>query len=418
MHDTTTLYGDRNERAGDAEARLREPRIKLVGAAKKYGSTIAVYPLDLEVKQGEFVVILGPSGCGKTTTLRMMAGLEKPTQGEIYIAGKNVTNLDAGERDVAFVFQMFSLYPHMTVLENVAFPMRAQGLPTYEAQRRAGDMLRRLGIESLASMRPRKLSGGDQQRVGLARALVRQPRVFLMDEPMGALDGGLREEVRETLRAVHNHAKATTVFVTHDQSEAMSLADRIAVMQGGKLIQFDTPRNIYDNPANLFVADFVGSPGMNILSARRNGDLVDLLGIPIQLRLAAERSEEKNTSSLQSQSPLTHADLQSECYLGIRPQNVVITEDGAPGRVEHTQVLGSYNLLSVRFGEILIKAWLPAGIRFGEGERVGVSFLSAGCRWFTKGKAESGRNFSAESAAETGLALPWRTLEVKCLPLV
>ena len=400
MKDTTPLYGARPEVEENA------PRIQLMGAAKKYGSTVAVYPLDLEIKKGEFVVILGPSGCGKTTTLRMMAGLEMPTQGEVFLAGKNVTNLKADKRDVAFVFQMFSLYSHMTVIENVAFPMRAQGLPVYEAQRRASDMLRKLGIERLAPLRPRKLSGGDQQRVGLARALVRQPTAFFMDEPMGALDGGLREEVRETLRAVHNHSGATTVFVTHDQSEAMSLADRIAVMRDGRLIQYDTPRNIYDSPADLFVADFVGSPGMNILAVRRQGEIIELAGIPIRFRVAAEHGQEKNPAANFAVNDHRESSQSStDCFLGIRPQNVVITEEGAQGRVEHTQILGSYNLLSVRFGDIVIKAWLPAGIRFGEGESVGVNFLMAGCRWFSK-----------PSETDYGLALPWRTLEVACPP--
>lgn len=368
---------------------VSESRIKLAGAAKKYGPTIAVYPLDLEVKIGEFVVLLGPSGCGKTTSLRMIAGLEKPSQGEILIAGKNVTKLKPGERDVAFVFQLFSLYPHMNVLENVAFPMRAQGLPVFESKRRAREMLRRLGIEHLALFHPARLSGGDQQRVGLARALVREPKAFLMDEPLGTLDGGLREETREILRSIHNQAGATTLFVTHDQAEAMSLADRIAVMRDGRLLQYDHPRTVYEYPADLFVADFVGSPGMNILKGRRNGQNVTLNGLDISARV----------TDSEDLFGLEEAAAEGACFLGVRPQNVMISETGARCIVEHTEVFGSYNLLSLRYQQGFLKAWLPAGIRFREGETVGVNFLSSGCRWFS---------------TESGKALAWRTLEVTC----
>lgn len=371
------------------------PRIRLEGVARKFGGNIAVYPTDLSVEPGEFVVILGPSGSGKTTTLRMIAGLERPSQGRIHINGRDVTALRPGDRDIAFVFQLFSLYPHLTVKENVAFTMLAQGLPATEAKRRAGDMLRRLGLEALADMLPRALSGGDQQRVGLARALVRSPQAFLMDEPLGTLDGALREEMRETLRAIHNRSGATTLFVTHDQEEAMGLADRIAVMREGRVVQFDHPRNIYDSPADLFVADFVGSPGMNILRARRQGEWAALAGLDLLLRVA-EAGDGEGLTANSAQG--------GECRLGVRPENVILSETGAPCVVEHTLSLGSYNLLSLRMGggEGYLKAWLPPGIRFGEGETVRVSFMPSGCRWFDGGAP--------------GASLPWRTLEVQCRP--
>ncbi|MDB5102975.1 MAG: ugpC [Fibrobacteres bacterium] len=369
-----------------------QDRIRLEGVARKFGATIAVYPTDLAVAPGEFVVILGPSGCGKTTTLRMIAGLERPSQGSIHINGKDVTRLRAGERDIAFVFQMFSLYPHMTVKENVAFTMLAQGLPATEAGRRAVDMLRRLGLERLAEARPGALSGGDQQRVALARALVRSPQAFLMDEPLGTLDGSLREEMRESLRDIHNRSGATTLLVTHDQEEAMSLADRIAVMKDGRLIQFDHPRTIYDSPANLFVADFVGSPGMNILRARREGEWIALAGLDLLLRVAEDGDVEGVTAN---KGP------GGECRLGVRPENVLLSENGAPCVVEHTEALGSHNMLSLRMGEGFLKAWIPAGIRFNEGETVRVTFLPSGCRWFD---------------GVSGEALPWRTLEAACRP--
>ncbi|MDB5048604.1 MAG: sn-glycerol-3-phosphate transporter ATP-binding protein [Fibrobacteres bacterium] len=370
----------------------KDARIRLEGVAKKFGNVIAVFPTDVEVAQGEFVVILGPSGCGKTTTLRMIAGLEAPSQGSVFINGKDVTRLRPGDRDIAFVFQMFSLYPHLTVQENVAFTMLAQGLSSQEAMRRSGDMLRHLGLGGLVHVRPGNLSGGDQQRVALARALVRSPQAFLMDEPLGTLDGSMREEMRETLRAIHNRSGATTVFVTHDQEEAMGLADRIAVMKDGRVVQFDHPRTIYDNPVNLFVADFVGSPGMNILAGVRRGEWVDVPALGMRLRVAEDGDSEGITSNTASGG---------ECRLGVRPENVLLSEDGSPCVVEHTEALGSHNMLSLRTAAGFLKAWIPAGIRFREGETIGATFLPSGCRWFD---------------GASGEALPWKTLEAVCRP--
>jgi multiple sugar transport system ATP-binding protein len=370
----------------------REARLRLDGVAKKFGNTIAVYPTDLAVEPGEFTVILGPSGCGKTTTLRMIAGLEAPSQGKVWINGKDMTASRPGDRDVAFVFQMFSLYPHLTVQENVAFTLMAQGLSKQESMRRSGDMIRQLGLGHLGAVRPGNLSGGDQQRVALARALVRSPQAFLMDEPLGTLDGSLRERMRETLRAIHNRTGATTVFVTHDQEEAMGLADRIAVMREGRVVQFDHPRAVYENPADLFVADFVGSPGMNILDAVRQGEWVDVPSLGMRLRVAEDGDAEGFTVN---RAP------GGRCRLGVRPENVLITEDGTRCAVEHTEALGSHNMLSLRRDGAGLKAWLPAGIRFREGQAVGASFLASGCRWFD---------------GETGAALPWRTLEAACRP--
>ena len=368
---------------------MSEARIEARGVAKRFGSTIAVFPTDLAVGEGEFVVILGPSGCGKTTTLRMLAGLERPTQGGVFMSGRDVTLERPGARDVACVFQMFSLYPHLSVEENVAFPLYAQGLPAPEAERRATDILRRLGLQDLAKAMPRRLSGGDRQIAGLARALVRTPQAFLMDEPLGSLDAGLRESLRETLRAIHNQAGSTTVLVTHDQAEAMALADRIVVMRDGRVLQIDHPRVVYDFPADLFVADFVGSPGMNILKGRRRGGAVGLAGLGLQAYLGEEGV------------PGDAASEDKDCYLGVRPENVLLTETGAPCVVEHMEILGSHNLLAMRAGPEFLKAWVPAGVRFQEGETVRVTFLPSGCRWFD---------------GETGRALPWKASEVACLP--
>jgi multiple sugar transport system ATP-binding protein len=294
--------------------------------------------------------------------------------------------LRAGARNIAFVFQMFSLYPHLNVRDNVAFTLRAQGMPAREAGRQAGDMLRRLGLESLANFHPEHLAGGDQQRVGLARALVRKPQAFLMDEPLGTLDGDLRGEMRETLRAVHNQSGATTVFVTHDQEEAMSLADRIAVMRHGRVIQIGTPQEIYDTPADLFTADFVGSPGMNLIRATRAGEWARIDGLDLALRIA------------DAGVPAAAA---GDLWFGVRPENVILAETGASCVVDQALSLGSHGILSLRTAKGFLKAWIPAGARFREGETVRVSFLPSGCRWF---------------GGPEGTALPWRTLEAACLP--
>jgi multiple sugar transport system ATP-binding protein len=369
-------------------------RIRLEGVAKKYGDVIAVYPLDLEVPKGEFLVLLGPSGCGKTTTLRMMAGLETPTQGKVLFNGRDATFLRPGARDVAFVFQLFSLYPHLTVRENVAFTQQAQGIPAREAGRQAFDMLRRLGLEALAAFHPEHLSGADQQRVGLARALVRRPQAFLMDEPLGTLDGDLRAEMRAALRSIHNQSGATTVFVTHDQEEALGLADRIAVMRDGRAVQIGSPRALYDRPADIYVADFLGSPGMNLMRARREGEWAMPEGLNLALRVS-----DGDAPSGAAPDGAAQAGGADDLRLGVRPENVVLDEAGAPCSVEQTQALGAFNLLTLRAGTGFLKAWLPAGVRFREGETVRVSFLPSGCRWF---------------GGPGGRALPWTTWEAAC----
>ena len=213
-------------------------------------------------------MLLGPSGCGKTTTLRMVAGLEIPTAGQVRLDGKDVTSLRPAERDVGFVFQFYALYPHMPVRENIAFPLRNTGMPPDERERTMSEVVKRLGLTDLLDRYPRQLSGGDQQRVALARAMVRRPALYLMDEPLGTLDADLRLEMRVFLREQQLELKVTTLYVTHDQEEAMGLADRIVVMDAGLICQVGSPTDVYDDPASLFVAHFVGSPGMNIVEGK------------------------------------------------------------------------------------------------------------------------------------------------------
>ena len=356
-----------------------EARIRLADVVKRFGALTAVERLNLAVAPGEFVVLLGPSGCGKTTTLRMIAGLETPTSGRIAIDGRDVTALPPGERDIAFVFQMFALYPHLTAEENIAFPLRAARLSTRDVRECVDRVIKRLDLEPLRSRKPRKLSGGDQQRVSLARAMVRQPKAFLMDEPLGTLDADQRERTRQTIRQIHNELRATTVFVTHDQLEAMALADRIAVMRDGRLIQYDTPQNVYDRPADLFVANFIGSPGMNLVPAARDGD-----GYVI-----AESNLRLSSSS--------HATVPQRATFGIRPEFVRVDSSGVAAVAEHTELLGSYNLVEIRLGKSLIKARVASNQRFGEGEAIRVRFDPAGHRWFDP---------------DSGAALAWQSTEV------
>jgi multiple sugar transport system ATP-binding protein len=264
--------------------------LELSALAKTYpDGTRAVKGIDFAAERGEFVVLLGPSGCGKTTTLRMVAGLELPSAGTIRLAGADVTALAPSARDVGFVFQFYALYPHLTVAENVAFPLACSGMAKGARDEAVADVARKLGLTALLRRKPRELSGGDQQRVGLARAIVRRPAIWLMDEPLGTLDSDRRLAMCEFLREQQLAAKITTLYVTHDQEEAMRLADRIVVMRDGAIEQVGTPIEVYDEPATLFVAHFVGSPGMNFLEGERVGTGAQTLGVrPEFVRVAPD----------------------------------------------------------------------------------------------------------------------------------
>ena len=315
--------------------------IRFDNVTKRFGATVVVDTLNLHVEDGEFVVLLGPSGCGKTTTLRMLAGLEDATSGDILIGGERVNDHPARARDVAMVFQSYALYPHMTVAENIAYPLRVRKTPRAETEARVARVASMLEIEPLLSRRPRDLSGGERQRVALARAVVREPRAFLMDEPLSNLDAKLRVQTRGELKRLQHELRTTTVYVTHDQSEAMTLAGRVAVMRGGRLQQFDTPLNVYHRPANRFVAGFVGNPPMNFLEGRCDasarlfvaGDV--RIDVPERLLLAAGGGRER-------------------VLLGVRPEHVRVElsarEGWLPTAVYVTEQMGNETLVFLRLG--------------------------------------------------------------------
>jgi multiple sugar transport system ATP-binding protein len=266
--------------------------IVLDRVTKVFGQdVVAVNDLSLEIGDGEFMVLVGPSGCGKSTVLRILAGLEEVTAGEVYIDGRQITDLPPKQRDVAMVFQNYALYPHMSVEQNLGFGLKLRKTPKLEIKRRVIDAARILGLEPLLERKPAALSGGQRQRVAMGRAMVREPKAFLMDEPLSNLDAKLRVQMRTQLAKLHDTLKTTTVYVTHDQVEAMTLGQRVAVLRDGVLQQVDTPQSLYNRPANLFVAAFIGSPPMNLVEATVAGGAVSFAGLEIPIPLDAGLSE-------------------------------------------------------------------------------------------------------------------------------
>lgn len=327
--------------------------VRVKQLVKKYDQNVAVNQLDLEVEDGEFMVFLGPSGCGKTTTLRCIAGLEIPDSGEICIGEEPVTKLPPADRDIAFIFQSFSLYPHMTVRENLSFPLRAVRTPQAEIDQRVGSAAKILHIEHLLDRKPGKLSGGEMQRVAIGRAIVRRPQVFLMDEPLTALDAKLRTEMRAEIKRLQSDLGATTIYVTHDQLEAMSMGDKIAIMYGGVLQQVGTPTEVYDHPRNLFVAGFIGSPAMNLLPVRK------VAGV---LALTDAESIEGITLPIQTEAAARFASApgEKELVLGVRPEDIHLAREAKPGflaaEVYVVEPLGSENIVNLRLAGHLLKA--------------------------------------------------------------
>lgn len=338
-------------------------QIRVENLHKSFDQFAAVHNSNFTIENGTFFALLGPSGCGKTTTLRMIAGLELPTGGRILLDGDDITFRRAAQRDIAFVFQLFALYPHMNVEQNIGFPLKCQGLPRREVRRQVRETARLLRIEDLLSSKTSRLSGGDRQRVALGRAIVRRPKAFLMDEPLGALDAEFRHLMCDELRELHDRIKATTVYVTHDQLEAMSMADRIAVMNAGRVEQIGTPQEVYDRPASIFVADFIGSPPMNFLpfdAGLQPGDrAIKFRNVSIAV---PEICEPRATGPL---------------VLGVRPEHITFSDD-APlrGRVFGAEYLGTTQIVTVDMEAGRVKARLPSHAPVQLGETVGVTFKS------------------------------------------
>lgn len=327
--------------------------VRFVNVTKTFGSSVVVDELTLEVEDGEFVVLLGPSGCGKTTSLRMLAGLEELTAGDIFIGEELVNSIPAQKRDVAMVFQSYALYPHMTVAENISYPLRVRRMARDEIKRRVERVAQMLEIVSLLERRPRELSGGERQRVALARAVVREPRVYLMDEPLSNLDAKLRVQMRGELKRLQHGLGTTTVYVTHDQAEAMTLAHRVAVMRRGRLQQFDTPMNIYNLPANRFVAEFVGNPGMNFIEG--------------SVDYGARRFANNNLSLALSGAQLDRLNNQRRVALGIRPEHMEVScherEGWMRASVYVTELMGNETFVFLQLGEEKIIVRAPADFR-------------------------------------------------------
>lgn len=330
--------------------------VRFMDVVKRFGAVTAVERFNLTIEPGQFVTLLGPSGCGKSTTLNMIAGLELPTEGRILIGDRDVTAISPADRDIAMVFQSYALYPHLTIFENIAFPLRARRRRTEEADvvKKVKDAALMLGLDSLLHRFPREVSGGQRQRVALGRAMVRQPTVYLLDEPLSNLDQQLRVQMRSELKDLHLRLGATMLYVTHDQGEAMTLSDSIAVMSGGRIEQFGAPKDLYRNPANLFVARFLGEPGMTIIEGQ------------VDNRTFRAPDVVHDAPSVISGTRLA---------MGVRPEDLTPCQpDNGPmsGIVRTIEFLGSRSLIRVDVGPVLVTAFIASEAEVRIGERIGL----------------------------------------------
>jgi len=349
-------------------------KVVLDGVVKKFGPVTAVDDLTIEIGDREFVTLVGPSGCGKTTTLRMIAGLERVTAGQIYFDDDPVGHLPADHRDIAMVFQSYALYPHMNVYDNIGFALRMMRVPRAEIDRRVKWAAEMLGIAELLDRKPRQLSGGQRQRVALGRSVVREPACFLLDEPLSNLDAKLRVTMRGELKRLHLELKRTFIYVTHDQAEALTMSDRIAVIHDGRLQQYGPPDDVYNRPRNVFVAGFMGSPTMNLLA----GDVGFRDGLPYFTAPGFEQSLPARLAAAVRRASRPGS------YLGIRPESIVVRFDGstAPPResswfaapVYIQEPLGSDQFLTLEIGGTLVKARTNPDLAVHAGDRVEVAF--------------------------------------------
>jgi ABC-type sugar transport system ATPase subunit len=356
-------------------------RVSLRGVSKAFGEVVALRDVDLDIEPVEFFAFLGPSGSGKTTTLRLIAGLEQVSEGTILVDGEDVTDAGPGERDVAMVFQSYALYPHMTVAENISFPLRMDRVPKGEIEPLVRAAARRVKIEHLLDRRPGQLSGGQQQRCALARAIVRKPRLFLLDEPLSNLDAKLRLETRVELKKLQRNLNVTAIYVTHDQEEAMTLADRMAIFLDGAIVQVGTPEEVFERPQTVAVAGFIGSPAMNLLPGELNGRGVVVAGRRIELPRPPEAAS-------------------GPVVVGVRPGQVRIDPDGLPAVLEVAELLGETTLLNLRLGEHPIRMRVNGKVRAAEGEAVAISFEPGALHLFDRASGQRIATDQNEGAAE------------------
>jgi multiple sugar transport system ATP-binding protein len=353
--------------------------LKVQNLQKKFGEFTAVKDVSFTIPDGSFFCLLGSSGCGKTTTLRMIAGLELPTSGSIFLGGEDVAFKRASERDIAFVFQLFALYPHMNVRKNIGFPLLCQGVPSGEIRSRVEETAKLLRIDHILDKSVSGLAGGDRQRVALGRAIVRRPLAFLMDEPLGTLDTEFRDLMCEELRHLHDRIKATTVYVTHDQLEAMSMADYIAIMNHGVIEQLGTPQSIYDRPETMYVAEFVGSPAMNL--------------IHVQGKLAKGAKSIEISGARVAIPETREAALNGSFVLGARPEHIRLDDKSKfRGEIFSAEYLGTTQIVTVDIGQGKLKARIPANTPVRVGEHVGLTFMGDKLSVFDKASGHAIRS--------------------------
>lgn len=349
--------------------------IEFRNVSKRYGETSAVEDLSLTINDGEFIVLLGPSGCGKTTTLRMLAGLESVSAGDIFIGSERVNDVPTQHRDLAMVFQSYALYPHMTIAENIGYPLRVRKVEKAQRAERVSRVAALLEIEALLERKPRQLSGGERQRVALARAIIREPRAYLMDEPLSNLDARLRVQMRGELKRLQHRLGTTTIYVTHDQAEAMTLASRVAVMNRGRLQQFDAPMALYNRPANRFVAEFVGSPSMNFIE----GEIADSMFVADSLKMKLTPAQVNRLSG------------KRRVIMGIRPEHVQVSKEPQEQALEAgvyvTELMGNETFVFLSLARKRLIARAPADFRADFEDKVWLRLVSEKAHFFD---AESG----------------------------
>jgi multiple sugar transport system ATP-binding protein len=339
---------------------------------KRFDSIVALHRLDLEAPDGAFVVLLGPSGCGKTTALRILAGLEQPTAGTVLLGDRDVTRVQTRDRDIAMVFQSYALYPHLTIRQNIEYPLRVRKMPAPERERAVAEVSEALEVSHLLDRRPKQLSGGQRQRIALARAIVRQPQAFLMDEPLSNLDARLRLTMRGEIKRLQHRLGTTTLYVTHDQAEALTMADLVAVLRDGELQQLAPPSEIYDRPANRFVATFVGSPPMNVLRLALDDDRHDLVVGGVRLSVGEERYAACAEAGA--------------VEIGVRPEDVTVVAAHTPGalrgEVYVVEPMGNETLVEVLIGDEHLSVRAQKGFDAPIGSAVGIEFTARAACFF------------------------------------